>query len=98
MKIAIIRPFTRIYLGVQKWTASGFPLNNVEGRNVYPSVNINECQELCEITKNCLYFVHGTKTNNCYVKYGLANEGLAFGASNDALTGHRFSPSKFINF
>ena len=75
--------------------ASGFPLKNVDGDQVYPGINVNDCQELCEITQNCLYFVHGIDIKNCYLKYGLADEGGQFRPSTTALTGHKFSPSKF---
>ena len=62
---------------------------------MYPGVNVNECQQLCEITQNCLYFVYDITSKRCYLKYGLADEGGAFGPSTTALTGHEFSPSKF---
>ena len=82
-------------LGVQNWTASGFRLENVEGNNVYPGVNVNECQKLCEITQNCLYFVYGITSKLCYLKYGLSDEGGQFRPSTTAWTGHKFGPSKF---
>ena len=81
-------------LGVWHWTASGFPLKNVEGNQVYPGLNVNECQELCEITKNCLYFVYNSVSRICRIKYGLADEGGAFRYASNALTGHKRSPSK----
>ena len=83
-------------LGVWNWTASGFPLKNVEGNNVYPGLNVNECQKLCEITQNCFYFVYNTYNSanpKCYIKYGLAKEGGTFKPSS-SLTGHKRSSSK----
>ena len=80
-------------LGVWHWTAAGFPLKNVEGTNVYPGLNINECQELCEITQNCLYFVYTTTNFGCYMKYGLADMGGQFGPFGH-FTGQKRSPSK----
>ena len=81
-------------LGVWHWTASGFPLKNVEGNQVYPGLNVNECQELCEITQKCLYFVYNTVETKCYIKYGLKDEGGAFQLSSTTLTGHKRSVSK----
>ena len=81
-----------LQLGVWHWTAAGFPLKNVEGNNVYPGLNVNECQYLCEITLNCLYFVHNSDSTKCYIKYGLSDEGF-FGPSG-SLTGHKRSSSK----
>ena len=80
--------------GVWEWTAVGFPLKNVERTNAYPGLNVNECQYLCEITQNCLYFVYNSVSKRCYLKYGLADEGGVFGPSG-SLTGHKRSSSKF---
>ena len=63
---------------------------------MYPGVNVNECQELCEITQNCLYFVYGIDTNKCYLKYGLADEDQSWGPSYVSKTGHKYSTGKFI--
>ena len=84
------------YLGVWQWTASGFPLKNVEGTNVYPGLNVNECQYLCEITQNCLYFVYNIGYSRCRIKFGLADEIGAFGFNSNTFIGHKLSSSKYL--
>lgn len=53
---------------------------------------------LCEITKNCLYFVYSASTIECFLKYGIAEEGSvsSFSSTNKLGLGHKFSAMNCI--
>ena len=48
----------------------GFPLRNFARENAYEKVTVDECQYLCQITKECLYFNHNVD-DVCWLKFGI---------------------------
>lgn len=62
----------------------GFPLNRPVGQNNYGWVSLADCQHLCHITDQCLFFNWEALSLNrtsgtCWLKYGM---GMRFEDSN----------------
>ena len=68
---------------------SGYGLSNVQGNNMYPGLELSECQQLCQKTSQCFYFNYNTEEakTRCFLKYGMGNKG----EKSNAYFGHKES-------
>ena len=76
------------------FTGEGFALKKKGGNNAYPNLTLGECQELCEITDNCLYFKLDSYPTgrNCQLFYGMGE--WRFSTSTfKPYFGHKYNPS-----
>ena len=48
----------------------GFPLRNFGNENAYGKVTVDECQYLCQIARECLYYNHNVD-KVCWLKFGI---------------------------
>ena len=55
---------------------SGFPLRNFANTNEYGKVTVDECQYMCQIASECLYYNHN-EHNVCWLKYGIGKKSKA---------------------
>ena len=49
----------------------GFPLDRPVGQNNYGMVSLADCQFLCNITDQCLFFNFNRTEGTCWLKYGM---------------------------
>ena len=54
----------------------GFHLYNQAGLSCYQYLSLDECQLLCQITDQCLYF-NANSQQHCCLKYGVGEKGSA---------------------
>ena len=77
------------------YTGSGFPLKNNGGTNSFHNLTLSECQKLCEITENCLYFKlnESLTETNCQLYYGMGHWELSISSLSKMYFGHKYNPS-----
>ena len=63
----------------------GFPLDRPVGQNNYGMVSLADCQFLCNITDQCLFFNFNRTEGTCWLKYGMGerfeDDNFMFGLS-----------------
>ena len=74
---------------------SGYGLSNVQGNNMYPGLELSECQQLCQKTSQCFYFNYNTELakTRCFLKYGMGSKG----EKTKAYFGHKESGRKYFS-
>ena len=73
---------------------SGFPLNNFEAVNFYEELSLDECQYLCQITDQCLFFNYSNQSRICYLKHGMGEKKKSTGLVGDYF-GNKYSSGTF---
>ena len=77
------------------YTGIGFALKNEGGTNSFHNLTLSECQKLCEITENCLYFKlnESLTETNCQLYYGMGHWELSISSLSKMYFGHKYNPS-----
>ena len=68
----------------------GFPLRDFANTNAYDKVSVDECQYLCQIARECLYYNHN-EHGVCWLKYGIGKKKEVNSPDDTRYMGNKYS-------